>query len=132
MTKATAAALCAALALSSTAALGGQLVKQLTIPPGKGISFFMGGQQGTAIFTQESGACGLTVTIAQAQAADGMSGMSGSMVGTAKASSMKVQVMPARPARFDTPDGQQLVFNCGPDGTQMFLEMPTEFKYADK
>jgi hypothetical protein len=132
MTKLTAAALAAALALSASAAVSGQLVKQLTISPGKGISFFMGGQQGTAMFNQASGACGLTIFISPNAAADGMSGMSGNMIGTTGSSVFKVDVLPARPANFVTPDGQKLVFNCGPDGAQMFLEMPSEFKYSER
>lgn len=117
-------------------AAAGQLVKQLTISPGKGVSFFMGSQQGTAIFTQESGACGLRVSFEQAASAGGMSGMSGAMEGmggmVGKAPVLRMQILPARPARLDMPDGQQLVFNCGPEGKQMFFEMPEGFKYADK
>ena len=42
-----------------------------------------------------------------------------------------MEVLTARPAHVDTPDGQQLVFNCGPEAKQMFLNMPNELKYRD-
>lgn len=125
------------LAVSASGA-SAQLTKQITIQPGKGVSFYMGAQQGTAIFNSESGACVLTVMVGPAAAdTGGMSGMAGGMAGMSgmaagKAATMKMQVLPARPAQFSTPDGQQLVFNCGPDAKQMFFDMPTGLKYSDK
>lgn len=133
-TKATAYTL-VLLAGCASAALAAPLVKQLTIDPGKGVSFYMGSQQGTALFTQETGACGLSVSFAQNAIAgmSGMSGMSGGMDGgaSAKAATLKIQVLPGRPAHLTTPDGQQLAFNCGPEGKQMFLEIPDGFKYTN-
>lgn len=128
------ATLGAVILMAGVTSASAQLVKQLTIAAGKGVSFYMGGQQGTAIFAPQAGACGLTVSISQAPAPSGMSGMAGGMgAGTgAKGPSMKMQVMPGRPMHFDTSDGQQLVFNCGPDGQQMFLDMPSDFKYSEK
>ena len=55
------ATLAAAIAAASPVAAG--LVKQLTIEPGKGVSFFIGSQRGTAIFSQEAGACGLSLAL---------------------------------------------------------------------
>lgn len=130
------ATLGSAMLMAGVTAAEAQLVKQITISPGKGVSFFMGGQQGTAVFAPVAGACGLTVSISQMPAPAGMSGMAGMAGGMspngAKAASIRIQVMPGRPAHVDTPDGQQLVFNCGPDGQQMFLDMPTDFKYSEK
>ena len=126
MIRSTIAALAACLVTAGAAQAGADLVKKITIEPGKGVSFYIGAQQGTAMFTPEGGACGLKIGIAQKPQADGMSGMSGGMAGTAG------QVMPARPTYLSTPGGEQLVFNCGPDGQKMFLEMPTDFKYSDK
>ena len=122
--------------VSATPAICEPLVKKLTIAPGKGVSFYMGSQQGTAIFTSEAGACVLNVSFEQAAAQSGMSGMAGGMAGmtgmAGRAPVMRAQILPARPAKLDMPDGQQLIFNCGPDGKQMFLEMPENFKYSDK
>lgn len=122
----------ALFAVASTASA--QLVKQVTIDAGKGISFYIGSQQGTATFTTDAGGCLLTVAISPAPAPSGMSGMAGGMEGTAagKGPALSIPVAPARPVRLATPDGQQLVFNCGPDGKKMFLDMPNDFKFTGK
>lgn len=134
MIRSTIAALAVGLVATGAAQAGADLVKKITIAPGKGVSFYIGSQQGTAIFTPESGACGLKIAIAQKPVADGMSGMSGGMAGTAGLTPalINIQVVPARPTVLSTPGGEQLVFNCGPDGQQMFLDMPTDFKYSEK
>lgn len=131
----TAALSVALLAGTATIALA-DLTKQIAMSPGKGITFFMGAQQGTAVFKPEKEACGLTITFAQSPmpGTEGMSGMSGGVSGMAaatKGASVKMEVLTARPAHVDTPDGQQLVFNCGPEAKQMFLNMPNELKYRD-
>jgi hypothetical protein len=132
------AAIAGVLLAATAGGASAQLAKQITIQPGKGVSFYMGSQQGTAIFNSEGGACVLTVMIGPAAAeTGGMSGMAGGMGGmsgmaSGKGSTIKMQVLPARPAQFQTPDGQQLVFNCGPEAKQMFFDMPAGLKYSDK
>lgn len=111
--------------------------KQLTIDAGKGVSFQLGKQTRMALFTQEAAACGLSVSISASAAQDGMSGMagmSGDLAAAASklASTLKVKVLPGQPARLSTPDGRELIFNCGPDAKQMFFDMPADFKYSDK
>lgn len=129
--------LASSLAMTAAAAVAAPSIKQITIEDGKGVSFHLGMQNGIAVFKQDAGACILSVSISPVAAPDsmsGMSGMSGGMAGAAAkiAPTMKVHVMPARPARLSTPDGQELVFNCGPDGKQMFLDMPDNIKISDK
>ncbi len=123
-------------AASATVASAGDLTKQIAMLPGKGVTFYMGAQQGIAVFKPEDGACGLTMTFAQAPAAgtEGMSGMAGGMSGmdgAKKGATVRMEVMTARPARVDTADGQQLIFNCGPEAKAMYLNMPTDLKYKD-
>jgi hypothetical protein len=129
--------LASSLAMTAAATFAAPSIKQMTIEDGKGVSFQLGMQNGIAVFKQDGAACLLSVSISAVAAPDsmsGMSGMSGGMAGAAVkiAPTMKVHVVPAQPARLSTPDGQELVFNCGPDGKQMFLDMPGDLKTTVK
>ena len=122
-----------AIVLSSDPVSATDLVKQVSLAPGKGVSFFLGHQQGTAIFNKKDGACGLSVfTSPASRGTMEMSGMSGSMIGTTGDTVMWLEVMPGRPARLVTPEGQQLVFSCEPDAAHLLLDMPGGFKYSEK
>ncbi|MEQ1670951.1 MAG: hypothetical protein ABL893_08845 [Hyphomicrobium sp.] len=55
------AALTFSAVIANSAALAGPPTKQLTIDAGKGVIFQLGRQSGVATFTQEAGACGLSV-----------------------------------------------------------------------
>lgn len=131
------AALTFSAVIANSAALAGPPTKQLTIDAGKGVSFQLGRQSGVATFTQEAGACGLSVSISASEAQDsmsGMSGMAGNLAAAASklASTLRVKVSPGQPARLSTPDGSELIFNCGPAAKQMFFDMPAGIKYSDK
>lgn len=99
-------------------------VRSLVLTPGKGVSFYMGSKHGITVFTPDNGACSLTVTIAENPDMEGMA------QGTA--SRIKMAVMPGRPARVETAEGNALVFACNPDATTMKLDMPENFKYTPK
>ena len=117
---ATAAALLAAGAVSASA----ENVRHLTLTPGKGVSFYMGSKHGITLFKPAEGACDLTVTIAENPDQEGMAG--------ATASRVKMSVVPGKPARVETAEGQALVFSCNKDALSMDLNMPADFKYTPK
>ncbi len=123
MSKLIAAGLAACLAAASTAAVA-QNVRHLTLTPGKGVSFYMGSKHGITLFTPDNGACNLTVTIAENPDQQGMASMTASRV--------KMSVVPGKPARVETAEGQALVFACNADAQTMDLNMPADFKYTPK
>jgi ABC-type sugar transport system substrate-binding protein len=116
----------ASVALLAAMAAGahGELARSLVLTPGKGVSFYMGSKHGITLFTPDNGACALTVTIAENPDQEGMA--------SATASRVKMAVVPGRPARVETAEGQALVFACNPDAQSMKLDMPPDFKYTPK
>lgn len=125
MAKTSALILCAAAAVGvAGAAQAADLVRSLTLEPGKGVSFYMGSKHGVTLFEQGQGACNLTVTIAEQPDQTGMA--------AATASRIKMAVVPDKPARVETAEGQALVFACSADAKTMKLDMPKDFKYQPK
>jgi hypothetical protein len=43
-----------------------------------------------------------------------------------------MSVVPGKPARVETAEGQALVFACNADAQTMDLNMPADFKYTPK
>lgn len=111
-------------AITACAATAQANVRSLVLTPNKGVSFYMGSKHGITLFTADKGFCNLTVTIAEQPNQEGMA------LGTA--SRVKMAVMPGKPARVETAEGQALVFACNPDGQSMNLDMPPDFKYQPK
>ena len=111
-------------AVVAFAAVAHANVRSLVLTPGKGVSFYMGSKHGITLFTPDKGACNLTVTIAENPDQEGMA--------SATASRVKMAVVPGKPARVETAEGQALVFDCQSDGQTMKLDMPENFKYTPK
>lgn len=113
--------LAAALAATGAALADAKLARQLVMTPGKGVSFYMGSKHGITHFTAQDGACNLTVAIGEQPAQDGMN-----PTGSAR---VQVAVVPGKPARVGTSEGQVLVFDCAPDAQSMKLDMPENVKF---
>lgn len=99
-------------------------VRSLVLTPGKGVSFFMGSKHGVTLFTADQGFCNLTVTLAENADMTSMS--------PGSASRIQMAVIPGKPARVETAEGQALVFACNADGQSMNLDMPPDFKFVPK
>lgn len=117
-------ALAACIVAAGSAAAMAENVRHLTLTPGKGVSFYMGSKHGMTLFKPDNGACDLTVTISENPDQTGMA--------ASTASRVKMAVVPGRPARVETAEGQSLVFSCNPDVQSMVLDMPADFKYVPK
>lgn len=99
-------------------------VRSLVVTPGKGVSFYMGSKHGITHFVPEDGACKLTVAIGEKPDQEGMN-----PTGTSR---VVMSVVPGKPAKVETSEGQSLVFTCNPDLKTMNFDMPADFKYTPK
>lgn len=117
-------AIVAAILVSGAAAAVAQETRSLVVTPGKGVSFYMGSKHGITHFIPEDGACKLTVAIGEKPDQEGMN-----PGGTSR---VVMSVVPGKPARVETSEGQALVFTCNADAQSMNLVMPPDFKYTPK
>lgn len=120
----TSVAILSAVLVSAAAASAMAEVRSLVVTPGKGVSFYMGSKHGITLFVPEDGACKLTVAIGEKPDQEGMN--------PAGTSRVIMSVVPGKPARIETSEGQALVFACSPDLQSMRLDMPPDFKYTPK
>ncbi len=118
MKSAAASSLLAALAIPSP--VHAQNVNELVMTPGKGVSFYLGTKHGITHFLSDNGACLLTLAIGDNPDMEGMN--------PAASTRVTMTVVPGRPAKVDTTDGQVLMIGCAPDAQAMQLIMPPGFK----
>ncbi len=114
----------AALVAGAATAAVAENVRSLVVTPGKGVSFYMGSKHGITHFVTEDGACKLTVAIGEKPDQEGMN-----PTGTSR---VVMSVVPGKPAKVETSEGQSLVFTCNPDLKTMNFDMPPDFKYTPK
>lgn len=114
----------AALAAVAAGAAAAEGMQSMVVTPGKGVSFYMGTKHGITHFLPGDGACKLTVAIGENPDMQGMN--------PAGTSRVIMSVVPGKPAKVETSEGQSLVFSCSPDLQSMKLEMPPDFKYTPK
>lgn len=118
MKSAAASSLIAALAIATPA--HAQNVNELVMTPGKGVSFYLGTKHGVTHFLSDNGACLLTLAIGDNPDMEGMNPSASTRI--------TMTVVPGRPAKVETTDGQVLMIGCGPGAQAMQLIMPPGFK----
>ena len=116
-----AGALAALVATSSPAAA--EMVRELVMTPGKGVSFYMGTKHGITHFLNDNGVCVLTLAIGDNPDMEGMNPTASTRI--------TMSVVPDRPAKVETTDGKVLMLGCAPGAQSMQLVMPPEFKVKD-
>lgn len=114
-------ALAAFAAMSSVAAAAN--VRELVMTPGKGVSFYMGSKHGITHFLSENGACLLTLAIGDNPDMEGMN--------PGASTRITMTVVPGRPAKVETTEGQTLMLGCAQDAQSMTLVMPPDFKVKE-
>jgi hypothetical protein len=82
--------------------------------PLQGLSVYSGSKHAIAYFVSEKGVCQLTLVVGDTMAEDGVPT-------TTAPARFRAAVDAGRAARFDTGNGTELQFTCGPAATAMSL-----------
>lgn len=95
---------------------------QRTFQPLHAISLHVGTKHGVGYFEPVSGACELTLVIGDEPKAEAIS--------DARSARFRASVRAGQRVRFDTGEGRELAFYCGPAATAMSVETMQQTAYT--